>query len=361
MRKRKLKKKVKSTITVLVVSGLLLIASSVTYCYLASPVDTQSKATIEVVIEPGMTTKKIGTLLKEKGVIRDSNFFLLYMKLNQCTSLKAATYDLKKTMSLSEILDQICKGTSYNEEVINITFPEGKRITDYAKIISGKTNHSYEDVIAIMKDKEYILELIHQYWFLTEDILNSNIYYSLEGYLAPDTYQFSNVNVEIKTIIKKMLDQTEKVLTPYKEQLLSGKHTIHEYITLASMAELEGTTTENRKMITGIFENRLEIGMNLGSDVTTYYALQSPMTSDLTAKEFATNNPYNTRNQNMKTLPVGPIANISISSLEAALVPTTSNYYYFVADKLGNIYYTKTNKEHDKKVQEIKEAGNWIW
>lgn len=361
MRRRKLKKKVKRTIMILVSLGLLLIASSVIYCYLASPVDLAAKATMEVEIKPGMTTKNIGKLLKEKGLIRDSNFFVLYSKLNQCTSLKAATYDLTQKMSLSEILDQICKGTSYNKEVINITFTEGKRITDYAKIISEKTNNSYEDVLTIMKDKSYIGELIEKYWFLTENILNTNIYYPLEGYLAPDTYQFENVNVEVKTIIEKMLNQTEKILVPYKEKILSGEHTIHEYITLASMAELEGTTTENRKMIIGIFENRLKIGMNLGSDVTTYYALQLPMTSDLTTAQFATDNPYNTRKKNMKSLPVGPIASVSKSSLEAALSPTTSDYYYFVADKLGNIYYTKTSKEHTEKVQEIKEAGNWIW
>lgn len=127
------------------------------------------------------------------------------------------------------------------------------------------------------------------------------------------------------------------------------------------MAELEGTTTENRKMIVGIFENRLKINMNLGSDVTTYYAFQLPMTSDLTSKQFATKNPYNTRDMNMKTLPVGPIASISTSSIEAATTPTPSKYYYFVADKLGNIYYTKNSNEHLQKVQEIKEAGNWIW
>ena len=101
--------------------------------------------------------------------------------------------------------------------------------------------------------------------------------------------------------------------------------------------------------------------MNLGSDVTTYYALQKPMTSDLTKEEFATNNQYNTRKENMLGLPVGPICSISLSSLKAALNPTTNTYYYFVADKLGNIYYTKTSQDHLKKVQEIKEAGNWIW
>ncbi len=361
MRRRKLKRKVKVTIVILVILGLLLIASSGLYSYLVSPVDKTSKATIEVKITTGMSTKKIGELLEKKGLIRDSSFFLIYTKLNHCSSLKAATYDLKKNMSLRKITDVICNGQASNTETINITFKEGKRITDYAKLISEKTTNSYDDVINLMKNYTYIEELIDKYWFLTETILNPNIYYPLEGYIYPDTYQFENKNVEIKTIIEKMLNQTDKILTEYKDSLQNSKHTIHEYLTLASMAELEGTNTENRKMIVGIFENRMKRKMNLGSDVTTYYALQLPMTSDLTAKQFATKNPYNTRDMEMKTLPVGPIASISKSSLEAALNPTPSSYYYFVADKLGNIFYTKNSNEHLKKVQEIKEAGNWIW
>ncbi len=361
MRRRKLKKKVRKTIILLVITGLLLIASSGIYCYLASPTDLKSSEEIEVEIKEGMSSKQIGKLLEQKGLIKNGNFFLIYLKLNNCLSLKASTYQLKKSMSLNEILENICNGNNYNKEVVNITFKEGKRITDYAKVISENTNNNYDSIISIMKDKAYIQTLINKYWFLTDEVLNQNIYYPLEGYLYPETYQFKNKDVDTKTIIERMLDQTDYVLKQYQTDLTNNKHTIHEYLTLASMAELEGTTTENRKMIVGVFENRLKAKMNLGSDVTTYYALQKPMTSDLTKEEFATNNPYNTRKENMLGLPVGPICSISLSSLKAALNPTTNTYYYFVADKLGNIYYTKTSQDHLKKVQEIKEAGNWIW
>ncbi len=361
MTRRRLKKKVKRTIILLALTGMFLIITSIFYCYLASPVDKNSNSIMKIEIEKGMTSKKIGNLLKKKGLIRSSNFFLLYAKLNKCDTLKAATYDLQKNMPLQQILEKICKGNSYNKDTIKMTFKEGKRLTDYAKLISEKTNNSYEDVINVINDKIYLKELINKYWFLTDEILNQNIYYPLEGYLYPDTYEFKNKNVEIKEIIEKLLDQEDAILSKYKDNVTNGKYTIHEYITLASMLELEGTNTENRKMIAGVFENRIKINMNLGSDVTTYYALQKPMTSDLTSKEFETINPYNTRSASLLGLPIGPICSISLSSIVAALNPTVSSYYYFVADKLGNIYYTKTNDEHLKKVQEIKEAGNWIW
>ena len=115
-------------------------------------------------------------------------------------------------------------------------------------------------------------------------------------------------------------------------------------------------------MIAGIFQNRLSANMNLGSDVTTYYALQYPMTSDLTSEQFATVNPYNTRASNMGgVMPIGPICNPSLSSLEASIEPSSSNYLYFVADKNGNIYYTSTLEEHEAMVQQIKDRGDWIW
>ena len=133
-------------------------------------------------------------------------------------------------------------------------------------------------------------------------------------------------------------------------------------MTMASIVELEGTNTDNRKMIVGIFENRIKNNMNLGSDVTTYYALQYPMTNDLTAEQFSTINPYNTRATNMMgKMPIGPICNPSLSSLEASIEPTENDYLYFVADKKGNIFYTSTLEEHEQKVQEIKDKGDWIW
>ena len=102
--------------------------------------------------------------------------------------------------------------------------------------------------------------------------------------------------------------------------------------------------------------------MNLGSDVTTYYAFNQAMDKDLTSEMFNTYNPYNTRSSAMAgKLPVGPICNPSIESIMASINPTKSDYYYFVADKNGNVYYTKTSSEHSAKVKELKEKGDWIW
>lgn len=328
------------------------------YQYQVSPTDKSSNAKVEVVIKQGMSTSQIASLLKKKYLIRDEFFFKVYMKLNRRDSIKASTYYLSKNMSLDNIVSLLEKGASNTD--ISITFKEGKTIKDYAKLLSETTNISEDEFLTKMKDKTYLTSLIKSYWFLTDAILDSNIYYGLEGYLAPDTYNFKDKDVTVEEVIKTLLDQEEKNLSPYKDTL--SKMNVHEVLTLASISELEGLKDTDRKLIVGVFQNRLSKGMNLGSDVTTYYAFNQAMDKDLTSEMFNTYNPYNTRSSEMAgKLPVGPICNPSKESILASINPTKSDYYYFVADKNGNVYYTKTSSEHSAKVKELKEKGDWIW
>lgn len=328
------------------------------YQYQVSPTDKSSNAKVEVVIKQGMSTSQIASLLKKKYLIKDEFFFKVYMKLNRRDSIKASTYYLSKNMSLDNIVSLLEKGASNTD--ISITFKEGKTIKDYAKVLSETTNISEDEFLTKMKDKTYLTSLIKSYWFLTDAILDSNIYYGLEGYLAPDTYNFKDKDVTVEEVIKTLLDQEEKNLSPYKDTL--SKMNVHEVLTLASISELEGLKDTDRKLIVGVFQNRLSKGMNLGSDVTTYYAFNQTMDKDLTSEMFNTYNPYNTRSSAMAgKLPVGPICNPSKASILASINPTKSDYYYFVADKNGNVYYTKTSSEHSAKVKELKEKGDWIW
>jgi UPF0755 protein len=354
MKKRKFKPLFLIIILVLIIG--ILVGS---YFYFTGPVNSNDKTDIEVEIKSGTSREGIAKILKEKGLIRNTDVFKLYLKVNKITNLKAATYLFNKSMSLEEIVKELEKGSTYNPNRIVLTFREGERITDYAKVVEKNTNNSYDDFINTVNDKEYLNGLITDYWFLTNEILDSNIYYSLEGYLAPETYYFENKDVSVKDIIETMLKQEDKVLSKYKDKISSDPH---YYITMASIVELEGTNSDNMKKIVSVFENRLKSGMNLGSDVTTYYGLQVAMTSDLTSNQFASVNGYNTRSTTMLgKMPVGPISNPGLEALDASINPDKTDYYYFVADKHGKVYFTKTLSEHNSKVAEIKKNGDWIW
>lgn len=324
------------------------------------PVEAGNSQSIIIDIVPGQGTEGIASALKENNLIKDDLVFKIYCKLNEVNNMQAGTYELNKNMSVEEIVKKFQAGDVVIKE-IKVTFQEGKNMRDIAKIISENTNNSYEDVMKVFEDKEYAKGLIEEYWFLTDEILDNNIYYPLEGYLYPDTYTFESVDVSIDDIIKIMLDQTDKVLSEYQIEIKSKGYTVHQFLSLASVVENEGISTEDRKGIAKVFLNRIERGMALQSDVTTYYAFKVNMGDrDLTQSELNTANPYNTRGPNMEgKIPVGPISNVSESAIEATLNPSDTDAIFFVADKNGKIYFSNTNEEHEQIINELKSQGLW--
>lgn len=324
------------------------------------PVQDGNLESVIVDIVPGQGTEGIAEALKENNLIKDDLVFKIYCKLNEVNNMQAGTYDLNKNMSVEEIVNKLQAGDVVIKE-INVTFPEGKNMRDIAKIISENTNNSYEDVMNVFESKEYAKGLIENYWFLTDEMLDDSIYYPLEGYLYPDTYTFESVDVSIDDIIKIMLNQTDKVLSEYQIEINSKGYTVHQFLSLASVVENEGISTEDRKGIARVFLNRIERRMALQSDVTTYYAFKVNMGDrDLTQSELNTANPYNTRGPNMEgKIPVGPISNVSESAIEATLNPSDSDALFFVADKNGKVYFSNTNAEHEQIINELKSQGLW--
>lgn len=324
------------------------------------PVSNSNKD-VEFIISENDTYYSISKKLKDSNLIKNEQMYKVYIKLNKpSNNLKAGKYILRENMGISKIISTLSKN-SINTDIV-ITFKEGKNMRSIAKTIEDNTNNTVNDVYSLLKDQNYLNELISNYWFIDKSILNTNIYYPLEGYLFPNTYNFKNKDVTVKEIFKSMLDETNKQLEPFKNDIINSKYTMHQILTMASIVELEALNKNDRASVASVFYNRLNINMPLGSDVTTYYASGVDMSErDLTVNELNAVNSYNTRSTTMAgKLPVGPICNPSISSIEAALHPATTDYYFFVADKNGNVYYTKTNREHEQKILELKNKGLWF-
>ena len=333
------------------------------YSNALKPVDKNGNSgenLITVEIEEKMRTNSIAELLEEKNVIKNANVMKIYCKINKVNILQAGKYELDPTEDMPTIIEHIINGDVSSDE-IKITFVEGKNIRWFADIIAQKTINTEEDVYNLLEDEDYIDSLIEKYWFLTEDIKNEDIYYPLEGYLLPDTYVFENDEISVKNIFNVILNYTEKCLNNYKTEFEENELSIHEIMTLASLAELEGKTLEDREEIVGVFLNRLDKKMSLGSDVTTYYAFKIELGErDLYKSELASDNPYNTRSAaNAGKLPVGPICNPSTQSIEATLNPEKNDYYYFVADCQGSVYLSKTSAEHNNIINKLERENNW--
>lgn len=351
-----MKKKLLIIIGVILVVIACLIAL---YFYGLSPASKNTEV-VEFSIASGESKKDIVDALDEAGLIKSKISAYVYVGLHRSLNLQAGIYELSPSMSLKEIMEMLDSGdVSENEQTYTLTFVEGRRLVDYASMIAEATNTTIEDALAVMSDEAYLNELIGKYSFLSTDILNSEIYYPLEGYLFADTYEFYK-DSSIKDIIETMLNGMANVLNDYQEEIANSGYSIHEILTLASIVEQEGINSADRAGVAGVFYNRLNANMSLGSDATTYYGVRKDFSDDLYISEINDNNPYNTRLASMAgRLPIGPICSPSRESILAVLNPEEHDYYYFVADKNGDTYFMKTYAEHEAKVSELQASGLW--
>lgn len=349
---------------VLVVLALVVIAMvsiCIWYNTSVSPIKgDDNKYTVEIPMGSGVAT--IAQKLENEGLIKSRLAFRIYVKLNNVSNLQAGKYEMTKNMSVEEIIKLLQTGKVASEDVISITFVEGKNMRWVARKIAETTNNTEQDVYSLLENEEYIDSLIDKYWFITDEIKNKDIYYPLEGYFFPDTYQFENKDVEVEKIFETLLNQMEKKLNTYKTEIQSSEYTVHQILSTAAIIENEAVFDKDRKDVSSVIYNRLKANMAIQSDVTTYYAFKIDMGErDLFASELNTYNAYNTRGPNMAgKLPIGPISMIGISSIEAAIKPTNTSYLYFVADKNGNVFFTNTYEEHLQKVNDLKNSGQWI-
>lgn len=313
---------------------------------------------IEFIVDKNATFSTLGKSLEENNLIKSELAYKIYIKLSNPSNLKAGTYELDGSMSVEEIVKILSEGNSYNPNLVNITFREGLNMRGIAELIEKNTDNTYDSVFELLKDENYLNEVINNYWFITEDIKNKDIYYALEGYLFPDTYQIDKTKT-VKDIFKTMLDRMEKELNLYKATIQNNSYSVHELLTLASIIELEAGTSSERSSVAGVFYNRLNDGWTLGSDVTTYYAAKKSFKEDLTYAELNDCNAYNTRGTCFTGLPVGPISNPGSESIKGVISPTSHSYYYFVADKNGKTYFNTNSYGHSTTIAELRANGLW--
>lgn len=329
-----------SLLIVLVVGGI----SGYTYVKSAlEPVDPGNEQGVEVEIPLGSSTSGIAEVLEKSGIIKDSMIFRFYIKFKNESGFQAGNYTFTKAMTMDQIIESLKSGRIIKEPVHRVTIREGLTIDEIAAIYADKLPISEDDFIEKVNDPDYINQLMQKYPFLTEDILNPDLRYSLEGYLFAATYDFYEESPPIETIIENMLDKTQSVLGQYMDAITEKGLTIHEAVTMASLVEKEAVTDDQRKKIAGIFYNRLEADMRLETDPTVQYALGRHKEKVL-LKDLEVDSPFNTyRNDG---LPIGPISNFSQNAFEAGINPEETDFYFFLHDGQGNIHYAETFEEH---------------
>ena len=352
MKKQLENKYVKIGIACLCVVLLLFIAGFVYYNQSLKAVSSEEKA-VALSVEEGSTSDQIIQQLDDSNLIRNKTMTKLYMKIHGLTNIKAGNFILYTSWDTPKILEALNDAEMANADEVLITFREGMWAKDIAALIEKNTQVKAADLLALWNDESYLTSLIKKYDFLSEDILNDQYKVKLEGYLYPETYSFKK-DATAEEITETFLDQFQKIIEPYMEDINKSDMSLHEVITFASIVQYEASTKEDMEMISQVFYNRLERGMKLESSVTVCYALYEDMTSGEDCEvNTDIDSPYNTY-QN-EGLPIGPILNPGKDAIQSVLNPKNNDYLYFVADIYGDgtVYYSKTLQEQEANIDKF--------
>ena len=328
------------------------------------PVDANSKEYVTVQIPEGSNVQEIGSTLEHSGVIKHGVIFAFYAKYKNYSDLKAGYYNLQKSMSTEDIIKELQKGgTAQPQEpsLADLTIPEGYTIDQIAQAVGQlqgefKEPLTAEAFLAKVQDDNFISQEAAKYPNLLESLptKESGVRYRLEGYLFPATYSIKE-STTIESLIDEMLAAMDKTLTPHYSAIKSKNLTVNELLTIASLVEKEGAKTEDRKLIAGVFYNRLNLGMPLQSNIAILYAQgklgQNISLADDAGIDTSINSPYNVYTK--PGLMPGPVDSPSQDAIEASINQTKSENLYFVANVTdGKVYYAVTQEEHDRNVAE---------
>ena len=366
--KKKKKSKAKGClVTVLVLLVLVAVGGYFGYGYVQDslkPVDASSKDYVTVQIPDGANVQEIGSTLEKSGLVKHGLIFSLYAKYYSHANLKSGYYNLKKSMSTDELIQELEKGGTPEAQapvLANLTIPEGYTLEQIAQTVGQLQGEFKEPLtadafLAKAQDETFISQLVAKYPNLLGSLptKDSGVRYRLEGYLFPATYTIKD-STTVESLIDEMVAAMDKAMSPYYATIKEKNLTVNELLSIASLVEKEGAKTEDRKMIAGVFYNRLNAGMPLQSNIAILYAQgklgQKISLADDAGIDTTIDSPYNVYTH-LGLMP-GPVDSPSSDAIEASVNQTKSEYLYFVANvEDGKVYFATTKEEHDQNVAE---------
>ncbi len=313
---------------------LLVFSGLLSFVYVQKSLNSASSNPENVILEvpAGASIAKIGNILEENGVISNQKFFEYWCRYQKC-NLMAGWFEFPPHLNIKEVIRVIEDGKG---PVKKVTIPEGRASWE----IPAYFQKAFPKFKADLWEKWiYDPEFIREFGIKAA---------SLEGYLLPDTYLFPyeiDEKEAIRIMVKanlRLRDELSQTGSPFFETLGGW----HEVLTLASVVEEETGNPKERPLISGVFHNRLRIGMPLGADPTVRFIFRN-LTGPIYKSQLNSDNPYNTRK--FKGLMPGPISNPGRRAIEAALYPESTDMLYFVAkdDGSGEHFFSSSLKDHN--------------
>jgi UPF0755 protein len=315
--------------------GLLLVAAWLVWALL---LPTKPEQTQILLFPTGSSSKAIAQSLADHGVIRSAKAFMLLHYVQPSRKLKAGEYKFDREATALQVLNRIARGDIYAHTVV---VPEGFNMFDIAQAVEAAGLGTADDFLKLAQSETALVR--------TYDSQAK----SLEGYLFPDTYQFTRTQSmhDIVATMVRRFDREAKALG------LTGD--LHQLVTMASIVEKETAAADERPEVASVYFNRLNKHMALDADPTVVYAalLEKRYRGTIYQSDLQSQSAYNTYKN--PGLPPGPIANPGRASLQAATKPAETSYLYFVAvgDGSGHHRFSSSYEEHQRNVIAYRKAA----
>jgi UPF0755 protein len=282
-----------------------------------------------VMLRPGTSARHIASELRAHGIVRSAPAFVLLHYWKALRPLKAGEYLFDRPANALEVYRRISRGDVYFHTVV---IPEGYNIYDIAGAMDSAGLASRDDFLAAART----------YRTLVSDIDPGAP--SLEGYLFPDTYEFTRTQT--------LSDMLSQMVRRFRQEARAAglDSNYHQVVTMASIVEKETAVPSERPLVASVMYNRLDRKMVLATDPTVIYAalLAGRYNGVIHQSDLHYDSPYNTYHR--AGLPPGPICNPGLASLQAAMHPAETDYLYFVSDNQGHHRFSHSMEEHARNV-----------
>jgi len=293
---------------------------------------------IVIIVEKGLSPKRIARILKDNQLIKQScPFELAYSLYYYPHSLKAGEYQFSLPVTPRKIMLDLISG----RVLLHIlTIPEGLTYLEISELLTARNFPLIGSLVEACRDTSLIADLDPE----APD---------LEGYLFPDTYYFAR-GVRAEDVVKTMVEEFKKNFgQEERERARTLKMSVRQVVTLASLIEKETGQPEEKPLISAVFHNRLRLKMKLDCDPTIIYALklENRYNGNIRRADKNLNSRYNT--YLYPGLPPGPICNPGRNSIQAALYPADVDYLYFVSRNDGSHVFNRSYAEHQLAVKKF--------
>ena len=329
----------KRLFSVLAILIIVIIATVGWFMYELHSPHSRQNTEATVIIPRGSGTGTIVDKLIEADIISSRIPMLVWVKLGSGKRLKAGEYRFPSPITPLEAIERMERG-----EIVqyHVTIPEGYNRFDVANTLAKTGKGDAPLFERLTADPTLISDIDPQ----ARD---------LEGYLFPDTYTYTYETTP-QDFIKMMTDRFKSVFAAPMRQRALEIGSIHDVVTMASIIEKEAKNPDERPVIASVFYNRIKKNMLLETDPTFIYAaiLAGDYNGNVNdPRHRRRNSPYNT--YMYPGLPPGPISSPGKKSLEAALYPADTNFYYFVATGIdGSHRFSRSIDEHNRAVADYR-------